>query len=181
MESIDGSRPTYKMKTFPDDWFQALAAIPTILLSLTYQQNFFPIFKGMSKVNDNRFFTACCIGILISAICYAVFGILGYSMTGDYVEGNFLESIPYETTNRVIFILINGGFLVSNFATYPLMFFGCRNCFIAIIQVCTSPPKPKASLRSSGTTSNWRSPSNLKSQMTSEYIDDEARRERKKK
>lgn len=138
------------MQALPTDWLKALAAIPTIFLSLTFQQNFFPIFKGMSKVTDSSMLVASCLGIVISAVAYALFGILGYILAGDDVEGNFLESIELQNTNHVVFILINGGFLISNFATYPLMFFGCRNTFIAIIQVCTdSASKPARSQISS--------------------------------
>ena len=171
------------MEKLPTDWLKAMAAFPTIFLSLTFQQNFFPIFKGMRKASDRNMLLASVLGILISATAYALFGVLGYNLAGKDVEGNFLESIQFHHTNRVVFILINGGFLVSNFATYPLMFFGCRNTFIAIIQVCTHRSKPARSqiTSSSEASGSWRAPSELSSQMSSEYVESDERKQRKKR
>ncbi len=45
--------PVGGTKTFPIDWFKAAAAVPNILLALSYQMNFFPIFKGMRKASDS--------------------------------------------------------------------------------------------------------------------------------
>lgn len=36
----------YEMKPFPSDWFKVATVIPNIMLALSFQMNFFPIFKG---------------------------------------------------------------------------------------------------------------------------------------
>ena len=143
--SVEGDpddKPQGGMSAWPDDWFQAFATIPNILLSLTYQQNFYPIFKGMQEASDRKMTIACCLGITLSASFFAVFGILGYNLIGNSVQDNFLESIQFRKTNKVLFTFIYLGFLLSNLATYPLMFFGCRNNCMAIAQVCF-PLKPE--------------------------------------
>jgi hypothetical protein len=74
-------------------------------------------------------------GVGICAFCYLLIGILGYSLVGSTVQGNFLLSIDYESSNKAIYYFINGGFLISVFVAFPIMFFGCRNNFIALIKL----------------------------------------------
>ena len=38
----------YEMKPFPSDWLVVATVIPNIMLALSFQMNFFPIFKGNS-------------------------------------------------------------------------------------------------------------------------------------
>jgi amino acid permease len=74
---------TFTMDLFPSDWFAAVAAIPNILMALTYQINFFPIYKGMRKSNDHRMKMASLTGLVICASGYLLVGILGYSLVGS--------------------------------------------------------------------------------------------------
>jgi len=73
------------MNLFPDNWFSAAAAIPNILLALSFQMNFFPIYKGMKDTNDHKMKLASLTGIGICAISYLIVGILGYSLVGSDV------------------------------------------------------------------------------------------------
>lgn len=36
----------HKMEPFPTDWMKVATSIPKIMLALTFQINFFPIYKG---------------------------------------------------------------------------------------------------------------------------------------
>lgn len=36
----------HEMKPFPTDWMKVATSIPKIMLALTFQINFFPIYKG---------------------------------------------------------------------------------------------------------------------------------------
>ena len=70
---------------FPEDWYGAAAAVPNILLSITFQNNFFPIFKGMKQVTDKKFLKVGFVGVFSSAATYLAVGILGYSYVGEGV------------------------------------------------------------------------------------------------
>ena len=70
------------MKTFPTDWFKAAAAVPNVLLALSYQMNFFPIFKGMRKVSDSRMSRAVLVGVVFCTLAYLMIGIMGYDYVG---------------------------------------------------------------------------------------------------
>mgnify|MGYP000527760246 CR=1 FL=1 len=83
------------MNYFPTNWFKAAAAVPNILLALSYQVNLFPVFKGMKKVNDKRFALASIAGISFCVISYLLVGLLGYNYVGDNIEANFLNSLKY--------------------------------------------------------------------------------------
>lgn len=87
----------FKMQMFPEDWFAAIAVIPNLLLALSYQMNFFPIFKGMKNGNDKKMVKASLAGIAGCGISYLVVGMLGYSLYGDEkgFSANFLLSIEY--------------------------------------------------------------------------------------
>lgn len=37
----------YEMKPFPEDWLKVASTIPNIMLALSFQMNFFPIYKGI--------------------------------------------------------------------------------------------------------------------------------------
>lgn len=119
----------------PLDWFAAAAAIPNILMALSFQVNFFPIFKGMKNTNDHKMKMASLAALIICAIAYLVVGILGYLLIGSQIEGNFLLSIDYASSNNVLYYFMNCGFLVSVFMAFPIVFFGTRNNFIALIKL----------------------------------------------
>jgi hypothetical protein len=36
------------MKPFPSDWLKVATVIPNIMLALSFQMNFFPIYKGIT-------------------------------------------------------------------------------------------------------------------------------------
>lgn len=73
---------TYEMDLFPTDWLAATAAIPNIILALSYQMNFFPIYKGMKNSSDFRMKMSSLAGVGICAAAYLMVGILGYSILG---------------------------------------------------------------------------------------------------
>lgn len=90
VDSDIGAEPKGDMRMFPDDWYGAAAVVPNILLSICFQNNFFPIFKGMRNVTDKRFMKVGFVGVFSSAGTYLAVGILGYSYVGEGVEPNFL-------------------------------------------------------------------------------------------
>ena len=97
--------------------------------------NFFPIFKGMRKANDSRMAKAVLIGVVFCTFSYLMIGIMGYYYVGNNVSANFLNSLEYSKVAPAFFFIINAGFLLSIFFAFPIMFFGCRNNFIALIQL----------------------------------------------
>lgn len=125
------------LEMFPKDWYKAFATVPTIIFSLSFQSNFFPIFKGLEKSSDKRMLKVSLIGTEICIICYLVLGFLGYSITKGELTPNFLESISYGDTNMVVFVLMNAGFLLSLFFAFPIIFFSLKNYFILIIRLIT--------------------------------------------
>ena len=48
------SRPVGNMRMFPDNWLLAAATVPNIFLALSFQMNFFPIYKGMREATDKK-------------------------------------------------------------------------------------------------------------------------------
>lgn len=56
-------------------------------------------------------------------------------MYGPTVETNFLLNLTLEGLNDFLFWGMNAGFLLSVFFSFPVMFFGARNNFIALIQM----------------------------------------------
>lgn len=129
------NQPVGGMRLFPEDWLSALAAIPNLILALNYQMNFFPIFKGMKNVTDRKMSLATTIGITFCVICYALVGVLGYDYVGHNAKANFLESLTYSKLGAGFYFVINLTFLTSIFFAFPIMFFGCRNNFIAIAKL----------------------------------------------
>lgn len=97
--SIDdnpANNPVGSMSMFPDNWFQAAAAVPNVLLALSFQMNLFPIYKGMRNVTDSKMAKATLAGIIFCCISYLVVGIMGYDYVGHKVSANFLESLSYD-------------------------------------------------------------------------------------
>lgn len=135
LDDNSNNNPAGNMNTFPKDWFKACAAVPNVLLALSYQMNFFPIYKGMRKASDSRMSKAVLIGIVFCTLSYLMIGIMGYNYVGSDVKANFLNSLSYDRVGHAFFFIINAGFLLSIFFAFPIMFFGCRNNFIALIQL----------------------------------------------
>ena len=76
------NNPAGNMKAFPDHGLEAIAAVPTLLLALNYQMNFFPIYKGMKDVTDRKMEKAALAGISFCVFSYLLVGILGYDYVG---------------------------------------------------------------------------------------------------
>jgi amino acid permease len=80
------------MELMPDDWNIAIATIPNILFSLTFQSNFFPIFKGLESSNDRRMVKVVVIGTWLCISAYLLLGFLGFSITSSkLISPNFLQ------------------------------------------------------------------------------------------
>lgn len=75
---------------------------------------------------------ASLFGLLGCAFFYFLVGSIGYCIYGREVKGNFLLNFDKNDINEGLFIILNFGFLVSVFFSFPVMFFGARNNFIAI-------------------------------------------------
>lgn len=123
------------MRAFPADWFKAAAAVPNIILALGYQMNIFPIFKGMKKASDSRMTVAVAVSLALCTMSYLLVGILGYNYVGNTVGANFLNYLSYDKLSRPYYFIIKISFLISVYFAFPLMFFGSRNNFIALIQL----------------------------------------------
>ena len=134
-DSNPDNNPVGNMNSFPDNWFLAFANIPNSILALSYQMNFFPIFKGMKNPSDMKFMKAVFVGLLFCTICYLLVGLLGYHLVGDGVEANFLLSLNADKISQAFFFILNFTFIICLIFAFPFMFFGCRNNFIALIKM----------------------------------------------
>ena len=115
------------------------SVIPNLMLAFGYHMNFFPIFKGTWKnysglkdSRDEKMTKASIFGIFGCAFFYFLVGNIGYCLFGREVKGNFLLAFDRNKMNDGLYILLNFGFLISVFFSFPVMFFGARNNFIAI-------------------------------------------------
>ena len=90
-----GNPPVGNMRMFPNDWYGAAATVPNIVFSISFQGNFFPIFKGMRRPGDSRMMKASFTGGFFCAFSYLLVGIMGYNYIGEGVQANFLESFGY--------------------------------------------------------------------------------------
>lgn len=97
--------------------------------------NIFPIFKGMKNANDSRMTAAIAISLTLGTLAYLLIGILGYNYVGNTVGANLLVFLPYDKIPKVYYFIIKLPFLVSEYITFSLIFFGSRNNFIALIQL----------------------------------------------
>jgi amino acid permease len=91
--ALDGNpdnQPVGNMRMFPEKWLAAAATVPNILLSMGFQLNFFPIFKGMRDVSDSKMAKATASAIGFCTFSYLLVGILGYQYVGREVSANFL-------------------------------------------------------------------------------------------
>lgn len=68
------------MSLFPEDWFEAIASIPNLILALAFQMNFFPVFKGMRNATDRKMTLATLTGVLVCSASYLTVGVLGYHL-----------------------------------------------------------------------------------------------------
>lgn len=77
---------------------------------------------------------ACMVGLSTVAFSYILVGNVGYTMYGQDVQTNFLLNLKIDDLSDILYFGMNGGFLLSIFFSFPVMFFGARNNFIALIQ-----------------------------------------------
>jgi len=85
--------PSPTMYPFPEDWLKFSAVIPNVLLSLTFQANFFSIYKGMKNSNDQRITSATLTALICSGSIYLVVCMCAYVLYGSDLNPNFLLSI----------------------------------------------------------------------------------------
>ena len=93
------------------------------------------IHLGLSDARDSKMAKASILGILGCGMFYLIVGNIGYCLYGREVHGNFLLVFQRGDIVEPLFILLNLGFLVSVFFSFPVMFFGARNNFIAIAKI----------------------------------------------
>ena len=77
-------------------------------------------------------------GILACSFFYLLVGNMGACVYGRSARGNFLLNFTRVGDLGIsdpLYILLNGGFLISVFFSFPVMFFGARNNFIAIVKI----------------------------------------------
>lgn len=127
------------MVPFASDALNMGIVIPNMMLALAYQMNFFPIYKGifptylgMKDARDEKMAKASLTGVCACAIFYILVGNMGYCLFGNNLRGNFLLAFDKYNTNEALYLIMNIGFLISVFFSFPVMYFGARNNFIAI-------------------------------------------------
>jgi amino acid permease len=134
------------LTAFPpsDEPFEAIAAIPNILLAFLYQMNFFPIYKGMKNSSDRKMLNASWTGCISCFFIYSSVSFLGYLTYGNAInKSNFLRFLNKEQIGEVLYLVINLVFLGSVLCSFPIIFFGARNNFIALFKVLRSAANKK--------------------------------------
>lgn len=86
----------------------------------------------MRNANDDKMTKASLTGIIGCSIFYILVGNMGYCLFGNNLEGNFLLAFNRGVVNDGLYLLMNISFLISVFFSFPVIFFGARNNFIAI-------------------------------------------------
>lgn len=139
-ESIDRdwNFSSLNLIAFPDphEPFEAIAAIPNILLAFLYQMNFFPIYKGMKNGSDKRIINASWIACIACYVFYGCVAFLGYFTYGDQITtSNFLKVLDRRYIGDALYLIMNIVFLSSVLCSFPIIFFGARNNLIALVKV----------------------------------------------
>ena len=121
----------------PEDAIKAVSSIPNILLAFLYQMNFFPIYKGLKDSTDKKMLNSSMVATVCCFLVYGTTGILGYFTYGENLNSNsnFLTNLQRENTGLPLYIIMNLVFLISVLCSFPLIFFGARNNFIALFKV----------------------------------------------
>lgn len=120
---------------FPHNWLKYSTVMPNVLLSLTIQPNFFPIYKGMRRSNDHRITSAAMIAILCCGTMYLILGLFTYLLYGTALKANFLLVLDKKDLHPILYYGMSAGFLISILFSFPIVFFSARNNFIAIIKL----------------------------------------------
>ena len=100
--------------------------------------NFFPIYKGMKDSTDKKMLGASLVGTIACFLLYLTVGLLGYLSYANSLNSNFLLALNSPGVPRTptgLYILMNASFLSSVFCSFPVLFFGARNNFIALIKL----------------------------------------------
>ena len=135
-----GELPGVDINLFPVNAFDAISSIPNILLAFLYQMNFFPIYKGLEGSTDKKMLNSSLIGTVACFLIYSTTGLLGYLSYGIFLKSsNFLESLNRNDTGTALYIIMNAIFLLSVLCSFPLIFYGARNNFIALFKIIKSP------------------------------------------
>lgn len=87
----------------------------------------------MKESRDEKMAKASISGVCACSIFYILVGNMGYCLFGKNLGANFLLSFSRENVSEVLYLIMYIGFLISVFFSFPVMFFGGRNNFIAII------------------------------------------------
>jgi amino acid permease len=121
--------------------------VPNFIFAITFQSNFYYLFKGLRAPSDGKMATTAFSAVMFCVGSYLLVGILGYNYAGDAIEANFLASFSYATTSKFFYFLLNISYLVSIFCAFPIMFFSCRNNFIVLVKLATTRNRRVAALK----------------------------------
>ena len=95
----------------------------------------------MKETSDKKMKRVSLAAMSACVILYIIVGNIGYCLYGNKVEGNFLLAFKRGEIREYLYILLNGGFLLSFFFSLPMVFFAGRNSFIAIIKIARENKK----------------------------------------
>lgn len=89
----------------------------------------------MKEGRDEKMGKASIAGLMACSFFYILVGNMGSCRYGKETKGNFLMNFDRKDINEGLYLLMNGGFLISVFFSFPVMFFGARNNFISITKM----------------------------------------------
>jgi amino acid permease len=123
---------------FHPNSLKSVAVIPNIILALTFQANFFPIYKGMRAVNDEKFRNATLFALIICASLCMFIGVYTYLLYGDDLQANFLLCLDYKTVDPTLYYGMNISFTIFIIFAFPVSFISARDNFIKVIKLIRS-------------------------------------------
>lgn len=68
--------------TIFDTWLYIPVAISILIFTLTFNMNFYSIYKGLKDPTDSRMKQASIWGLLATTVIYATIGLMGYRISG---------------------------------------------------------------------------------------------------
>lgn len=123
---------------FHPNSLKSVAVIPNIVLALTFQANFFPIYKGMRGVTDDKFKVATLTSLVIcSSLCIFI-GVYTYLLYGDDLQANFLLCLDYKTVDPILYYGMNLSFCIFIIFAFPVSFISARDNFIKVVKIVRS-------------------------------------------
>lgn len=79
------------------------------------------------------------IGTFSCFLIYSSAGLMGYFSYGSKImSSNFLISLKREEIGTPLYIIMNSIFIISVLCSFPLIFYGARNNFIALFKIIRS-------------------------------------------